>query len=130
MCVLELTLSWPGRFFGRCHITLSHAEKRMAVCLVVATALRMPPSFTRFVLSFKSSPTAIGDVARDLLEDSCVKRSWGYKALRRHLTVDHNACDGALDALEAAQDLFTATQPPKSRSVRQTVAQTGEAGSR
>jgi len=43
------------------------------------------PSFTRFVLTFARDPTAYGDLARDVKDDSSVDLKWGYRDLKRHI---------------------------------------------
>lgn len=66
----------------------------------------MPTTFVRFLLRFKHDDTPAGDLARDLLEDPCAKRTWGYARLRKHLTEDHRACDDALDTLDLCHEAY------------------------
>ena len=92
----------------------------------------MPITFTRYVLRFKTENSGIGDVARDLLEDPRIKRTWGYTRLRKHL-LENGACDDALERLEEAYlDFFTSqawvTRRPGSPAVQPTEAEpTGQA---
>lgn len=62
---------------------------------------RIPSTFARFILSHKNDDCRIADLARDMAEDTCMKRTWGYKSVKKHL-LQHNACDGAMETLEIA----------------------------
>jgi len=67
-------------------------------------------SLTRFILTFKDEfNSEVGDLARDLLEDRCAKRTWNYRALKKHM-VEHGACEDALAALRLANSAFTRIQ--------------------
>lgn len=68
------------------------------------------PSFVNFVLTFKNDHTAFGDVARDLAEDWCVKKSWGYKTLRKHIEKEHRPCDEFLVVLEELSVFYKLTK--------------------
>ena len=62
-------------------------------------------SFVSYVLQFKDDDSAIGDVARDMMLDTGIKRSWGYKSLVKHLET-MNACDRVYSVLEQAHERF------------------------
>ena len=49
-------------------------------------------SFVRYVLKFKNDDSAIGDVARDIMADNNLKRTWSYKTLVKYLE-EVGACD-------------------------------------
>jgi hypothetical protein len=62
-------------------------------------------SFVSYVLQFKDDDSAIGDVARDMMLDTGIKRSWGYKSLVKHLE-SMNAVSQVYDVLEGAYERF------------------------
>ena len=62
-------------------------------------------SFVSYLLQFKDDDNAIGDVARDMMLDTGIRRSWGYKRLVKHLE-SMNACDRVYYVLERAYERF------------------------
>ena len=56
-------------------------------------------SFVRFILKYKYSDCAWGDVARDIREDAGIKRTWGYRAFKKYLD-DRGACSRVMDIIE------------------------------
>ena len=60
-------------------------------------------SFVSYVLQSRNDDTALGDVARDMLDDIGINRRWGYKSLIRYLETNHNPCSAVLDILKQAQ---------------------------
>jgi hypothetical protein len=59
----------------------------------------MAPSFIRYILKFKTSDCALGDVARDIKMDANVNRNWGYKTFKAYL-LDRGACDACLATVD------------------------------
>jgi hypothetical protein len=59
-------------------------------------------SFVTYVLSFKDSDCALGDVARDMMFDSDIRKSWGYPRLIVHL-MHKNAVADVYAVLEEAR---------------------------
>ena len=59
-------------------------------------------SFVSYVLSFKDSDCALGDVARDMMFDSDIRKSWGYPRLIVHL-MHKNAVADVYAVLEEAR---------------------------
>jgi hypothetical protein len=62
-------------------------------------------SFVSYVLQFKNSDTALGDVARDMMLDTGIKRSWGYMRLLKHMN-EMNACERVYNLLETAYNHY------------------------
>jgi hypothetical protein len=56
-------------------------------------------SFVRFILKFKHSDCARGDVARDIREDGQIKRTWGYRTFKKYLE-ERGACSRVMDLVE------------------------------
>jgi hypothetical protein len=83
-------------------------------------------TLTRFILTFKDENNEVGDLARDLMEDRCAKRTWNYRALKKHM-LEHGACEDALAALSLANSAFTRLQrEAKQRQASPASRQTGE----
>ncbi len=60
-------------------------------------------TFTRWLRRQRDRRDAVGDLARDQRYDSCWPRGRArLDTLRRHLEHDHDACEGATDALDSA----------------------------
>jgi hypothetical protein len=57
-------------------------------------------SFVRFVLRYKKSDCAYGDVARDILEDEGIRRSWCFTTFSKHLEDHHNASEKVLNIID------------------------------
>ena len=66
-------------------------------------------SFRSFILAHRYENSPEGDLARDLLDDTCAKCLSSYKSIRKHM-VGHNACDDALYVLDALFKSWEATQ--------------------
>lgn len=62
-------------------------------------------SFVRWVLQFKNDDTAIGDVARDMIADRGLKRTWSYRTVIKHLD-DRGACDSVYTILAEANQRY------------------------
>ena len=58
-------------------------------------------SFVSFVLGFEKDDSAIGDVARDMVQDTMISKRWGYSTLIKHLR-KMNATDAVFNLLEEA----------------------------
>jgi len=65
----------------------------------------MKTTFVRFVLKYKNEDSPYGDLARDMLEDKKIKRTWGYKTTKKYL-ISVNACDRVMDLLEVLINVF------------------------
>ena len=63
-------------------------------------------SFVRFVLKYKKSDCAYGDVARDMLQDELINRAWGYRTFRIYLQNHHNVSDNILALIDELYDLY------------------------
>jgi len=68
-------------------------------------------SFIRFVIkTYKNSDTAYGDIARDMLIDETIKRTWSYRRFLLHLNTNHKPCDRVLQLLEELNDIYCRKQ--------------------
>ena len=63
-------------------------------------------SFVTYVLRFSNDDSALGDVARDMIEDSDINRRWGFRSLMRYLETNHNCCDSVLGILTDANTAY------------------------
>jgi hypothetical protein len=50
-------------------------------------------SFIRYVLKYKKSDCPYGDLARDILQDENIYRTWSYKIFKTYLQEHHNVND-------------------------------------
>jgi hypothetical protein len=62
-------------------------------------------SFVTYVLSFKDSDCALGDVARDMMLDTAISKRWGFPRLIKHL-VTMNADGRVYGVLEEANFVY------------------------
>jgi hypothetical protein len=63
--------------------------------------------FRRWLHAQRTRDDAIGDLARDMARDRCLKAR-GLAGIRRHLEGVHGACSGAVAALECAHQEWSA----------------------
>lgn len=66
-------------------------------------------SFVRFVLKYKHSDCPWGDLARDTREAEEVKRTWGFRSMKKYLE-KRGACDRAMDTLAEMGEEYTRQQ--------------------
>jgi len=59
-------------------------------------------SFVSYVLRFVKEDSAIGDVARDIAQDTAINRRWGYLRLMTHL-IPMNASERVYQILSDAR---------------------------
>lgn len=57
-------------------------------------------TFVRYILKHKKEQTAYGDVARDILDDPNVDRSWSYRSFSRYLA-QQNASQRVFELVDA-----------------------------
>jgi hypothetical protein len=62
-------------------------------------------SFANWVMSFKKERSPFGDVARDVCEDSNIKRKWPYKTFYAYL-VNYPACEDCLEVVREMRDVY------------------------
>jgi hypothetical protein len=62
-------------------------------------------SFVRWVLQFKNDDSAIGDVARDMMVDMDLKKTWCYRTVIKHLD-QRGACDSVYTILAEANQRY------------------------
>lgn len=72
-------------------------------------------SFVNFVLLNKNENNAIGDVARDMVQDTQIKKSWCYATLKKHMD-EIGACGAVYDVLSEANEVYK--QCKKYRNVK------------
>lgn len=71
-------------------------------------------SYVRFVLKHKDAQTIWGDVARDVLSDSSVDRSWSWKQFNLYMD-KVKPCKAAYDAMLEMRDECRAQKKLKSQ---------------
>lgn len=62
-------------------------------------------SFIMWIRQFKKDDTAIGDLARDIREDSKIKTRFSIRRLRRYLE-NANACEDCMKTFEEAVKVY------------------------
>jgi hypothetical protein len=65
----------------------------------------MKTTFVRFVLKYKNDYSPYGDLARDMIVDQELKRTWGYKTTKKYL-ICMNACDKVMELLEDLREKY------------------------
>jgi hypothetical protein len=68
-------------------------------------------SFVRFVLKHKNEDSAVGDVARDMLQDTRIKRTWCYATVKKHLD-EIGACGSVYNVLSEASERYKSLLNP------------------
>ena len=66
-------------------------------------------SFVRFVLKYKHSDCPWGDLARDTRDCEEVKRTWGFRTMKKYME-QRGACDRAMDTLAEMGEEYTRRQ--------------------
>ena len=66
-------------------------------------------TFVRYCLRWKKSDCAYGDLARDMLIDVNIRRTWCYKTFKKYLE-DRGACGRCLDVLEQMNESYILMQ--------------------
>ena len=62
-------------------------------------------TFVRYCLRWKNSDCAFGDVARDMLLDANIRRTWCYKTLKKYLE-DRGACGRCIDVVDEMYEAY------------------------
>jgi len=57
-------------------------------------------SFIRFVLKYKKSDCVYGDVARDILQDEGINRSWCFTTFSKYLEDHHKPSEKVLTLID------------------------------
>lgn len=78
--------------------------------------IRKMTTFVRYILSYKKSDCAYGDVARDMLKDNQIKRTWGYRTLKAYL--ETRACGRVMDLIESLYEDYQKFQSALYKEVR------------
>lgn len=63
----------------------------------------MATTFRRWLTEQRDRDDPVGDIARDVLADSCARGLWAPRSLRRHMVDTHEPIDRALDAFDRAE---------------------------
>jgi hypothetical protein len=67
-------------------------------------------SFVRFVIKYKKSDCAYGDIARDILQDELINRSWGYNTFKIYIETHHNPSERVMTLIEELRALHRVNQ--------------------
>jgi len=78
-------------------------------------------SFVRFVLKYKKSDCAYGDVARDILQDENINRAWGYRTFKVYIENHHNASERVINLVDELIELYIKNQAGLYKLKRNTV---------
>jgi hypothetical protein len=70
-------------------------------------------SFVGYVLKHRNQDTALGDVAREIINDNDINRRWGFRSLMRYLELNRDACDAVISILNNANDAFVVAKAVK-----------------
>ena len=62
-------------------------------------------TFVRYCLRWKKSDCPYGDVARDMLLDINIRRTWGYKTFKKYLE-DRGASGRCLDIIDEMNEAY------------------------
>jgi len=73
-------------------------------------------TFVRYILKYKKSDCPYGDVARDMIQDNQIRRTWGYRTLKAYL--EERACGRVMDLIEELHTDYQATQNALYKKVR------------
>ena len=66
-------------------------------------------TFVRYCLRWKKSDCPYGDVARDMLQDVNIRRTWCYKTFKKYLE-DRGACGRCLDVVDEINETYVLMQ--------------------
>ena len=92
------------RFCGDCARQIAKSVRAGEFVEITRQSTTPPKSaFITWLEAQKPRKDPVGDLAGDFCESSCCRHAQTPMGLRRHMTAEHSACQGALDALERAQ---------------------------
>ena len=64
----------------------------------------------RFVLKYKKSDCPYGDIARDILQDELINRTWGYRTFKIYIETHHNASERVMILIDELIELYIKNQ--------------------
>jgi len=70
-------------------------------------------SFVCYVLKAKKEDSALGDVAREIMNDPAINRRWSYRGLYKYLDNRNGVSPALMNVLSNANDAFVVQKAVK-----------------